>query len=357
MVHGINAHGTRRLRPRVPRRRRDHRPRDRRRARARLCDRPPRRVGQAVATASPRSRSACRTPQAAIGVVRAELSPHAARVLAFGNALHDARDVPPARRLRRGAARPRHVLPRALELARELAAMPAEVYRARSSTCAARRSTRCARRPRTIRCWRAGCRDGRLRAGRVPPHDADRAPAGGPRPHAQGEGAARRPAHRHPPQVAPAHALDRRARARSTVTRVMRRPRTRGSRSDAASAHAAPVRTGGQAMRRSSGPSDCTSSVGAQRQPCAPRRRPSPPRGSRRVTTRRSALAPPATGPQSCARRAYGIGPREPPCKRRRATAVDGQRPARRPRRSRPSARRSTRCLEPRSRTRSPDSQ
>ena len=66
-------------------------------------------------------------PQAAIGVVRQELSPQAARVLAFGNELHSAqacRDfgafdeiLPPA-----------EVLPRALELAAQLAAMPGDVY-------------------------------------------------------------------------------------------------------------------------------------------------------------------------------------------------------------------------------------
>jgi enoyl-CoA hydratase len=66
-------------------------------------------------------------PQAAIGVVRAELAPHAARVLALGNQLIDAEAC-----LRLGAfdevAEPDDVVPRALEVARELAAMPAEVY-------------------------------------------------------------------------------------------------------------------------------------------------------------------------------------------------------------------------------------
>src|SRR5437660_4552229 len=66
-------------------------------------------------------------PQAAIGVVRAELAPQAARVLALGNELISAAEC-----LRLGVfdevVAPDAVLPRALERARELAAMPAEVY-------------------------------------------------------------------------------------------------------------------------------------------------------------------------------------------------------------------------------------
>jgi enoyl-CoA hydratase len=66
-------------------------------------------------------------PQAAIGVVEAELAPPARRLFAFGNALHDAQAC-----LRLGvfdeAVEPDAVLPRAQELARELAAMPGEVY-------------------------------------------------------------------------------------------------------------------------------------------------------------------------------------------------------------------------------------
>ncbi len=66
-------------------------------------------------------------PQAAIGVVTAELAPHAARVLALGNQLIDG-----ARCLRLGAfdevVEPERVLPRALELAAGLAAFPADVY-------------------------------------------------------------------------------------------------------------------------------------------------------------------------------------------------------------------------------------
>jgi enoyl-CoA hydratase len=66
-------------------------------------------------------------PQAAIGIVQAELPPAAARLLAFGNALHDAQTC-----LRLGVfdevAAPDAVLPRALDIARELAAMPADVY-------------------------------------------------------------------------------------------------------------------------------------------------------------------------------------------------------------------------------------
>jgi enoyl-CoA hydratase len=66
-------------------------------------------------------------PQAAIGVVRAELAPNAARVLALGNALVDASEC-----VRLGvfdeALEPPAVLPRAVELAGTLAAFPAETY-------------------------------------------------------------------------------------------------------------------------------------------------------------------------------------------------------------------------------------
>jgi enoyl-CoA hydratase len=66
-------------------------------------------------------------PQAAIGVVAAELAPHAARVLAFGNELIDAAEC-----LRLGVfdevVDADQVLPRALELAAGLAAFPPEVY-------------------------------------------------------------------------------------------------------------------------------------------------------------------------------------------------------------------------------------
>ncbi len=66
-------------------------------------------------------------PQAAIGVVAAELAPQAARVLALGNELIDAAEC-----LRLGvfdeAIEPDEVLPRALELAANLAAFPTEVY-------------------------------------------------------------------------------------------------------------------------------------------------------------------------------------------------------------------------------------
>jgi enoyl-CoA hydratase len=66
-------------------------------------------------------------PQAAIGVVRAELAPGAARVLALGNALVDAAEC-----VRLGvfdeALEPDAVLPRARELAATLASFPAEAY-------------------------------------------------------------------------------------------------------------------------------------------------------------------------------------------------------------------------------------
>jgi enoyl-CoA hydratase len=66
-------------------------------------------------------------PQAAIGVVAAELAPHAARVLALGNEL-----VGGAECLRLGVfdevVEPDDVLPRAHQLAAGLGAFPAEVY-------------------------------------------------------------------------------------------------------------------------------------------------------------------------------------------------------------------------------------
>jgi enoyl-CoA hydratase len=66
-------------------------------------------------------------PQAAIGVVTAELAPHAARVLALGNELIDATEC-----LRLGVfdevLEPDEVLPRALELATNVAAFPPDVY-------------------------------------------------------------------------------------------------------------------------------------------------------------------------------------------------------------------------------------
>jgi len=66
-------------------------------------------------------------PQAAIGVVRAELAAPAARVLALGNRLVDAAEC-----VRLGAfdeaLAPVEVLDRALAVAQELAAMPADVY-------------------------------------------------------------------------------------------------------------------------------------------------------------------------------------------------------------------------------------
>jgi enoyl-CoA hydratase len=66
-------------------------------------------------------------PQAAIGVVEAELPPAARRLFAFGNGLHDAQTC-----LRLGVfdevVEPAAVVPRAQELARDLASMPSEVY-------------------------------------------------------------------------------------------------------------------------------------------------------------------------------------------------------------------------------------
>lgn len=66
-------------------------------------------------------------PQAALGVVAAELAPHAARSLALGSRLLDAASC-----LRLGVfdeiLEPDQVLPRALELAGGLAAFPREVY-------------------------------------------------------------------------------------------------------------------------------------------------------------------------------------------------------------------------------------
>jgi enoyl-CoA hydratase len=66
-------------------------------------------------------------PQAAIGVVRAELSAAAARLLVLGNRLVDADEC-----VRLGAfdeaVAPDAVVDRALEVAQELAALPAELY-------------------------------------------------------------------------------------------------------------------------------------------------------------------------------------------------------------------------------------
>jgi len=66
-------------------------------------------------------------PQGAIGVVNAELPPPTVRRLAFGNELHDAQTC-----LRLGVfdevVEPAAVLPRAQEIARDLAALRADVY-------------------------------------------------------------------------------------------------------------------------------------------------------------------------------------------------------------------------------------
>jgi enoyl-CoA hydratase len=66
-------------------------------------------------------------PQAAIRVVRAELAPHVARRLAFGNQLIDSMEC-----LRLGVfdevLEPSQVVGRAIAVAEELAAMPADVY-------------------------------------------------------------------------------------------------------------------------------------------------------------------------------------------------------------------------------------
>jgi enoyl-CoA hydratase len=66
-------------------------------------------------------------PQAAIGVVRAELAPHAARWLALGNALHDSSQC-----VRLGVfdehLEPDDVLPRALELAQGMARFEPDAY-------------------------------------------------------------------------------------------------------------------------------------------------------------------------------------------------------------------------------------
>jgi enoyl-CoA hydratase len=66
-------------------------------------------------------------PQGAIGVVRAELAPAAARILVLGNRLVDADEC-----VRLGAfdeaAEPDDVVERSLDVARELAELPADVY-------------------------------------------------------------------------------------------------------------------------------------------------------------------------------------------------------------------------------------
>ncbi|HTX47109.1 MAG TPA: enoyl-CoA hydratase/isomerase family protein, partial [Solirubrobacteraceae bacterium] len=84
-------------------------------------------------------------PQAAIGVVRAELAPHAARSLAFGNALVDGEEC-----MRLGVFDELHepdaVLPRAVELARGMVEFDLDAYRRtkndmRGATLAAMRAT------------------------------------------------------------------------------------------------------------------------------------------------------------------------------------------------------------------------
>jgi enoyl-CoA hydratase len=66
-------------------------------------------------------------PQGAIGVVRAELTPAAARILVLGNRLVSAEEC-----VRLGAfdeaVEPEAVVDRAVEVARELAELPADVY-------------------------------------------------------------------------------------------------------------------------------------------------------------------------------------------------------------------------------------
>jgi enoyl-CoA hydratase len=66
-------------------------------------------------------------PQAAIGVVRAELGAPAARVLALGNRLVDAAECVRLGAFDEGLA-PVEVLDRAIAVAQELAAMPADVF-------------------------------------------------------------------------------------------------------------------------------------------------------------------------------------------------------------------------------------
>jgi enoyl-CoA hydratase len=66
-------------------------------------------------------------PQAAIGVVRAELAPHAARRLALGSELLSA-SVCLHLGVFEESSEPDDVLPRAVELATRLAAFPPEVY-------------------------------------------------------------------------------------------------------------------------------------------------------------------------------------------------------------------------------------
>ncbi len=66
-------------------------------------------------------------PKGAIGVVRAELTTAAARILVLGNRLVDAGEC-----VRLGAfdevAKPDEVVDRAIEVAKELAELPADVY-------------------------------------------------------------------------------------------------------------------------------------------------------------------------------------------------------------------------------------
>jgi enoyl-CoA hydratase len=66
-------------------------------------------------------------PQAAIGVLKAELPPSSARLLGLGNQLYDAETCRQLGAFDEVVA-PDAVVPRALELAAEMAAMPAGVY-------------------------------------------------------------------------------------------------------------------------------------------------------------------------------------------------------------------------------------
>ena len=95
-------------------------------------------------------------PQAALGVVRAELGPSAARTLVLGSELTGADEC-----LRLGVfdeiVAGDAVLPRAVEVAAQMAALPSDVYaRTKRDLRGCLRCRRCARPRRPIRCSSAG---------------------------------------------------------------------------------------------------------------------------------------------------------------------------------------------------------
>ena len=126
MVDGINRDGAGRLRAAVPGRGRDHRPRDRRRPRARGVH-DLRVASSAGKYGLTEVRVGVPYPQGAIGVVQAELPAPACGCWRSATSCTTPRTC-----LELGVfdevVEPDAVLPRALEIARDLATLPADVY-------------------------------------------------------------------------------------------------------------------------------------------------------------------------------------------------------------------------------------